>query len=258
MADTFTPRIRLRQPEPGQHVDAWGPLINEDFIELLEDAICGVATIDVTAGNHTLTVDDGQPDEDRNLILHVTGTPGTPRTITCFGFGYKLYLVANDSDSAVTLTNGTSGIAVLPGQRAPLHGNLLGADGIRRFAVSTDLIPQGVRVTQTVNILNTSGGDTTTDIHYMIQGQHLLVTIEGHTSTFTNSTWSYQRPTGLLSPNGGLQAVRSTLVDTGGVLREASMRVDGSGNIAFNRDDAVGWGVGSRSLPMNLTFAVLL
>lgn len=258
MADTFTARLRLRKPEIGQYIDQWGTVLNDGFIELLEDAIAGVATIDVTAGNHTLTVDDGDPDEDRCMFIRVVGTPGTPRTITTFGFGYKLYIVANDSDSVVTLTNGTSGVAILPGQRAPVHTNLLGAEGLRRFTVPEGALANGVGVDGTATINNVSSGDSSTSVHWMIQGELMLVTINGHTTTFSSGVWQIVKPAGMPTIAPGIQRIFFGVYDVGPVLTPAMMRLDGANWNIVRAESVANWGVGQRILPMNLSFITRL
>ncbi len=122
MVDIFTPRLRLNQQEVGAKLDIWGPDLNTDVTELIEQAVAGKADIDVTAGNILLTAVSGGDDTSRPAILRVTGTPGVPRDITVPDISgglpvQKFYVLFNASDDTVSLRTVTNtGVTVAVGK----------------------------------------------------------------------------------------------------------------------------------------------
>lgn len=57
----------------GEQAGTWGSTTNRNLGTLLEQAISGVQTVTIT-GNTTLTANDGQIDQSRNMVLEVNGT----------------------------------------------------------------------------------------------------------------------------------------------------------------------------------------
>jgi len=120
MAINYTALLGLAQPVTGTEANTWGTVVNDEITALIEEAIAGGETINVTAGDVTLTDTDGVANQARNAILLVTGTPGTARSILAPNLS-KVYIVRNGSDSTVTIkgvTGPTTGVAILSGQTA--------------------------------------------------------------------------------------------------------------------------------------------
>lgn len=64
MPDTFTANKNLIQPATGSYNDAWGPVLNNEVFEPIDNAFGGSATVSVTgvtAGTYTLTLAQYQP-----------------------------------------------------------------------------------------------------------------------------------------------------------------------------------------------------
>jgi hypothetical protein len=122
MVDLFTPRIRLNQQEVGAKLDVWGPDLNSEVTELIEQAVAGKADLDVTAGDILLTAVSGGDDTSRPVILRVIGTPGVPRDITVPDISgglpvQKFYVLYNASDDTVSLRTVTNtGVTVAVGK----------------------------------------------------------------------------------------------------------------------------------------------
>lgn len=135
MADAHTTRLRLRKPEVGANEDTWGDDLNDATIAMADEAIAGVASVSLTAGNVTLSTNDGAADEARNALIVLTGTPGATRTVT-FPDVEKLTWVYNNSDSAATLTAGAgTSVLVQSGEKVLVY-----SDGATNMvALATDL-----------------------------------------------------------------------------------------------------------------------
>lgn len=140
MPSTYSPNLRIELIASGAQANQWGNTTNKNLGTLLEEAICGIVEVDVTAGNVTLTALDGTTDQSRQMILNVTGTPGTPRQIVAPSVS-KMYVVSNGSDDdveIVTDTVGSVGPTIPAGLVIPV------------FSDSTDFVEIGFQVTQIV------------------------------------------------------------------------------------------------------------
>ena len=113
MASTFSPILRIELIGTGDQSGTWGSTTNVNLGTLIEQAIAGTATIDVTAANVTLTNYNGTTDEARCAALRITGTPGTTRNVVAPTVS-KIYVVANGSDSSVVLKTSTSTGLTIP------------------------------------------------------------------------------------------------------------------------------------------------
>lgn len=116
MASTFSPILRIELIGTGDQSGTWGDTTNVNLGTLIEQAIAGTATIDVSAGNVTLTNYNGTTDQARCMALRVTGSPGTSRNIVAPAVS-KIYVIANGSDAAVVIKTSTStGLTVPSGE----------------------------------------------------------------------------------------------------------------------------------------------
>ena len=123
MASTYSSLLRIELIANGEQAGTWGTTTNTNLGTLIETAIAGTASIDVTAGNVTLTTNDGSADQARCFILNVTGTPGTSRNIVAPSSS-KTYVVKNGSDGAVVVKgSATTGVTIGVNQEAFVFWN---------------------------------------------------------------------------------------------------------------------------------------
>jgi glutaredoxin-related protein len=113
MASTFSPLLKIELIGIGDQNNTWGSTNNSNLGTLIEEAIAGTATIDVTAGSVTLTNYDGATDQARCSVLRVIGTPGVSRNIIAPAHS-KIFVVANGSNAAVVLKSSTSTGLTIP------------------------------------------------------------------------------------------------------------------------------------------------
>ena len=117
MPSTYSPLLRIELIASGEQANQWGITTNNNLGTLIEQSIAGLVNVDVTASDITLTALDGITDQSRNMILNVTGTPGTARVLTAPAVS-KVYVLSNNSDSDVTIITsalGSVGTTVLSG-----------------------------------------------------------------------------------------------------------------------------------------------
>jgi hypothetical protein len=98
MASTFSPSLRLELIGDGDQSGIWGQTTNNNLGTLLEQAVAGVITINITDANYTLTNFNGVADEARNAVITITGTLSQQRNI-----------IAPLADKVFTFRNSTTG-----------------------------------------------------------------------------------------------------------------------------------------------------
>lgn len=113
MPSTYSLRFRLNYQAPGDNLNAWGLVLNQQVFQSLEDAIAKRVAFSLS-GAKTLTTENGVEDEARCAFLDVTG--GAGGTITAPAVE-KLYVVRNASAGDVLVTTGAGQTAtVKPGE----------------------------------------------------------------------------------------------------------------------------------------------
>lgn len=116
MASTYSEYLRLELIGTGEQTGTWGDTTNTNLGTLLDQAVAGTATIDVTLGDVTLTALNGASDQSRQAILKITGTPVAARNVIAPEQS-KWYLVSNDCGQTITLKGAsTTGYAIADGE----------------------------------------------------------------------------------------------------------------------------------------------
>lgn len=119
MSITYTSLLGLAQPTPGTESGTWGTTINDSVTALLETAIAGSKTADVTSSNWTLTDIDGADDTARAAVLIPTGTNGaTTRSILAPNQS-KVFVIINQATGSVVIkgvTGPTTGVTIPTGK----------------------------------------------------------------------------------------------------------------------------------------------
>ena len=111
MANSYTQLGFVKQAD-GENIGTWGDVLNEQLIDLLDDAIGGYVEVSVASGNVTLAFADGTADNNgRHAVVKFTGSPGTSRTVTLPN-KQKTYYIINGSDDSVVCTAGTGAATV--------------------------------------------------------------------------------------------------------------------------------------------------
>jgi hypothetical protein len=147
MPSTYSPSLRIEIVGDGEQDGIWGQTTNNNLGSLIEQAITGITSVNVTAGDVTLTSFNGAFDEARSPVINVSGTPGTTRNIIIPN-QKKTYLVSNASDSTVGIkTTAGSAATISAGSKSLLVCN--GSDVVTPYlesAVITPPFPAGTRV----------------------------------------------------------------------------------------------------------------
>lgn len=163
MASTYSSKLRLELIGAGEQAGLWGTTTNKNIGQLLEQAIAGVTTVDLSAsggGNYTLTALDGAPDESRSAVVKCIGTASAAVNLI-IPTQTKLYVVRNDcgknlyvktaaQSGGVELENGEATLVFCDGTNAIL--------GLETVAAGT------------LNVAGGGTGRTTSDAYAVICG----------------------------------------------------------------------------------------
>jgi len=121
MASTYSPNLRIELIATGEQSNTWGVTTNSNLGTLIEQAISGVVSVSVTAGDVTLTALNGTTDQSRQMVIIATGTPGVTRTITAPAVD-KVYIVYNNSDAALSfIALGGTGVTLIVGAKKYIY-----------------------------------------------------------------------------------------------------------------------------------------
>lgn len=107
MASTYSDLLRLEKQANGENDSTWGDKMNV-VLELIEDAITGMATISTTGGTTTLSANNSSSDQARMAVIKVTGVLISNATLV-IPATVKQYVIWNATTGAFTVTLKTSG-----------------------------------------------------------------------------------------------------------------------------------------------------
>jgi microcystin-dependent protein len=159
MPSTFSTSLRIELIGPGEQAGVWGTTTNNNLGELVEQAITGRTTLNVTSGNVTLTSLNGVVDEARSAVLAVTGTPGVTRVLTIPNVE-KCYTVINQTTNIAQVKT-ASGVAFDCPPSATTVIACDGNDGVQGSGIAPLTSPA---FTGTPTAPTAAGGTSTTQL----------------------------------------------------------------------------------------------
>lgn len=102
MPSIYSKNLRIELIGTGEQAGVWGSTTNRNLGTLIEQAITGLESIDLSHGDVTLTVLNSAADQARNASLVFTGLPAGTTTVT-IPIVDKRYMVYNKTDQEVQL-----------------------------------------------------------------------------------------------------------------------------------------------------------
>jgi hypothetical protein len=103
MASTYTDRIGLEKQGDGENANTWGLRLNTNVIDLVDEAVAGYETVNVSAATSVVLTDtDGVSNQARNLGLKFTGLLTADTTVT-IPAQEKIYFIQNNTTGNYTL-----------------------------------------------------------------------------------------------------------------------------------------------------------
>ena len=194
MASTYSPILKLELIGNGDQSGTWGTTTNTNLGTLIEQAIAGTASIDVTSGNVTLTDLNGISDQARCAAILVSGTPGVSRNIIAPALS-KLYVISNGSNAAVVIkTSSSTGYTIPTGNTVLVYFN------------GTDFILAG-QASATTNTANTL---VLRDASGNFSAGTITASLTGNATNITGTLAIAQGGTGATATTGSGSNVLST------------------------------------------------
>ena len=219
MPSTYSPNLRIELIATGEQANTWGATTNTNLGTLLEQAISGIATVNVTSGDVTLTAANGASDEARCMILKVTGSPGVSRNVLTPASVTKAYIVHNTSNAAVVIKTAAAGT------NATVTVQAGGKQGV---------------YTDGTNVYDITSA-TSTEISYLT-GVTSAIQTQINTTNTTISNLTNTLQSNLYAPAGTAMAFQQTSAPTGWTkatthndkaLRVVSGSVGSGGSLSF-------------------------
>ena len=132
---TFSPSLRIELIASGSQSGTWGVTTNNNLGSLIEQAIAGVTSVDVSVGDVTLTSFNGTADQARSAVLIVNGSNVVTRNVIIPN-DTKVYVVTNSTSQIVGIkTSGGTAFNCPAGTQTTLYCN--GDNGVFGAAVSS-------------------------------------------------------------------------------------------------------------------------
>ena len=100
---TFTSRIRLEKQANGENSGTWGTVLNQNVIDLVDEAIAGYTIVSCSATAVELTANNGSSDQARSAVLELQGTLTSSVDITIPSVS-KIYYVKNNTSGSYPIT----------------------------------------------------------------------------------------------------------------------------------------------------------
>ncbi len=114
MASTYTTRIKLEKQGDGENANTWGQRLNNNVIDVLDDAVAGYHTVNIEGLSGDVTLSDGDgnaANTARNFGLNIRGSMSGDVTIVVPA-REKIYFVNNESTNGTVFIKPTGGTAV--------------------------------------------------------------------------------------------------------------------------------------------------
>ena len=160
MASTYTSRIRLEKQADGENPNSWGLILNQNVIDLVDEAIAGYTVVSVSSIPVSLTSNDGSTDQSRNMSLEIAGTLTADVTITVPSQEKLYFIRENTTGSFVTKIKTAGGTATELTQATNL---MVACDGTEIYKVEAPVsVPTFTVNTLTATSIATSVISATT------------------------------------------------------------------------------------------------
>lgn len=160
MASSYTSRIRLEKQADGENPNSWGLILNQNVIDLVDEAIAGYTVVSVSSVPVSLTSNDGSTDQARNMSLEIAGTLTADVTITVPSQEKLYFIRENTTGSFVTKIKTAGGTATELTQATNL---MVACDGTEIYKVEAPVsVPTFTANTLTATSIATSVISATT------------------------------------------------------------------------------------------------
>ena len=173
MASSYTSRIRLTKQADGENPNTWGTILNNQVIDLLDDAIASYTTISIgSAATVTLTENEGAADQSRSAFIELTGSVGgANNTISLIIPAKSKSYVINNKVSANTTASDIVKMKTAGGDGYDIKLGAVGlviCDGTSVHSLNATGFNLGTAASADIGVCTTNVPDTSlADIRYL-------------------------------------------------------------------------------------------
>ena len=173
MASSYTSRIRLTKQADGENPNTWGTILNNQVIDLLDDAIASYTTISIgSAATVTLTENEGAADQSRSAFIELTGSVGgANNTISLIIPAKSKSYVINNKVSANTTASDIVKMKTAGGDGYDIELGAVGlviCDGTSVHSLNATGFNLGTAASADIGVCTTNVPDTSlADIRYL-------------------------------------------------------------------------------------------
>lgn len=209
MPSTYSTSLKIELIANGEQTGIWGQTTNNNLGTLIEQAITGVGSIDLTGlSTYTLSSYNGLADEARNAVLVFSGTP-TANSVVTAPTVQKVYVVSNQVSGGYSITiktSGGNGVSIVSGT-----SQLVYCDGTNFYTgVSVNSIFGNLAVSGSSSVSNatTIGGNITVNNSVISSTANISLTANSTVISMLSNTGGFVPPTGTtaqrpVSPKAG-------------------------------------------------------
>jgi hypothetical protein len=129
MVATYTTNLRITKQGTNDNPNTWGEIVNDEVIALFDEAISGVATVNITGSSNydiSVLVQNGDTDVARHAVIELTGVLGANISFIVPSVE-KVYFIRGAWSGAYTVTvipaGGSSGIVFNTGESKLVYTN---------------------------------------------------------------------------------------------------------------------------------------
>ena len=96
MASSYTSRIALELQADGENPNSWGDILNNNVIQLVDDAVAAYTSVTLSSTDYALTTNDGATNQASSAMLEIVGTVSSDSNLIIPGVS-KFYIVKDKS-----------------------------------------------------------------------------------------------------------------------------------------------------------------
>ena len=171
MASSYTSRILLELQADGENPNSWGDILNNNVIQLVDDAVAAYTSVTLSSTDYTLTTNDGSTDQARSAMLEIVGTVSSDSNLIIPGVS-KFYIIKdrsvrqNDAAIKVKTVEGSGFTVAASATRVVICDSVsvYGTDSLGATVCVTNLFAQTGNFTacvSTTNLVAATGSFTT-------------------------------------------------------------------------------------------------
>ena len=214
MASTYTTRIRLEKQGDGENPNSWGAILNQNVIDLVDDAIAAYTTVIVSSADVTLTAADGTADQSRSAFLELSGTVSANLNVIIpeqsKGFIVNDKTTRENSATITFKTDAGAGSAISEGAIAHII-----SDGVSVYGLNA----QGFDLSSTFALI--SGSNTFTNVNAFSSAVGFATSISATEAAFNVVTTSIET-VGKATFTGQVAGTPVTLTDATSIALDLS------------------------------------